>query len=127
MRVLLITLKIKTLDLSKFKIIEQANQISELIWEIIIHWNYFEKDTLGKQLARAADSISANLSESYGRYSFADRKRFVYYARGSLCETLNWLDKSIKRGLIEEKTGMELISELQILSYRINSYLKNAK
>ena len=118
------TLKIKTLDLSKFKIIEHANQISEMIWELIIHWNYFEKDTIGKQLARAADSISANLSESYGRYSYADRKRFVYYARGSLCETLNWLEKSIQRGLIEKQKGHELISELNILSHRINSYLR---
>jgi len=52
------------LDLSKFKIIDQAKQISESIWELIIQWNYFEKDTIGKQLVRAADSISANLSES---------------------------------------------------------------
>ena len=95
-----------------------------MIWELIIRWNYFEKETIGKQLARAADSISANLSESYGRYSYADRKRFVYYARGSLCETLNWLEKSINRGLIDDKLGRDLLSELHILSHRINSYLR---
>ena len=89
------------MDLSGFKIIGQANLIGNAVWEEVIHWNYFEKDTIGKQLVRAADSISANLSEAYGRYSFADRKRFAYYARGSLCETINWLQKSSERGLIK--------------------------
>ena len=28
-----------------------------------MNWNYFEKDTVGKQLVKAADSIAANLSE----------------------------------------------------------------
>ena len=115
------------MDLRKFKIIDHADQISQRIWEVTIVWRYFEKETIGKQLVRAADSISANLSEAYGRYSFADRKRFSYYARGSLCETINWLEKSIKRGLIEEQLGQDLLSEIQILSHRINTYIKALK
>ena len=79
------------MDLKKFKIIEHADQIGSEIWDFVKSWKHFEKDTLGKHMVRAADSISANLSETYGRYGFADRKRFAYYARGSFCETLNWL------------------------------------
>ncbi len=74
------------MDLSKFQLIEQANQVPGVIWEEVKQWNYFEKDTVGKQLVRAADSIAANLSEAHGRYSFPDRKRFAFYSRGSLCE-----------------------------------------
>jgi four helix bundle protein len=115
------------LELGSFKVIEQADQIGNTIWEEVIHWKYFEKDTIGKQLVRAADSISANLSEAYGRYSFADRKRFAYYARGSLCETINWLQKSSKRGLIETEVESKLQSEISILSIRINAYIKHLK
>jgi four helix bundle protein len=97
------------LDLSRFKIIEQADQISDKIWEEVVQWSYFEKDTIGKQLTRAADSISANLSESFGRYSFPDRKRFAYYARGSLCETINWLQKSQRRNLISDDLENEIL------------------
>lgn len=39
-------------------------QLSEIladeIWIIVTNWKYFEKDTVGKQLVRAADSIGAN-------------------------------------------------------------------
>jgi four helix bundle protein len=115
------------LDLRKFKIIDQANQIGDSIWEEVILWNYFNKDTIGKQLVRAADSISANLSEAYGRYSYADRKRFAYYARGSLCETINWLHKSLARGLIVAEKEIELQQDLSILSLRINAYIKSLK
>ena len=115
------------MDLKKFKIIDQANQIGDIIWEEVILWNYFNKDTIGKQLVKAADSISANLSEAYGRFSYADRKRFAYYARGSLCETMNWLQISSRRGLISTEKGDKLQEELDILSYRINTYIKRLK
>jgi four helix bundle protein len=110
------TLKVKTLELKRFKLIQQSDLIGEAIWKEVIKWKYFERDTIGKQLTRAADSISANLSEAYGRYTYSDRKRFAYYARGSLCETLNWLSKSIQRSLIDSNTGNELLLEIQSLS-----------
>ena len=113
------------MDLSKFKLIGFANQISELIWEEVIHWDYFKKDTIGKQIVRSADSISANLSESYGRYTFPDRKRFILYARGSLCETINWIEKAISRKLIAEDKGKEIMQSLQKLSVFLNRQLKS--
>ena len=88
-------------------------------------WSHFEKDNIGKQLARASDSISANLSEAYGRFSFPDRKRFAYFARGSLCETVNWLTKAITRNMIDEVKGNKLLSELSDLSYGLNAYIKS--
>jgi len=115
------------LDLSRFKLIEEADQIASAIWDEVFSWNYFERDSIGKQIVRAADSISANLAEAYGRYSYQDRKRFAYYSRGSLCETVNWLNKSIDRGLIDEKKGGEIMSEIHDLSYRLNSYIKSLK
>ena len=112
------------MNLQEFKIVEHTNQISESIWQEVIQWKHFEKDTIGKQLVRAADSISANLSEAYGRYSYADRKRFAYYARGSLCETINWLEITSKRGLMDVDTVTRLLAELDSLSLRINVYIK---
>ena len=115
------------MDLSEFKIIDHRDRISGEIWEEVIHWKYFEKETIGKQLVRAADSISANLSEAYGRYGYADRKRFAYYARGSLCETINWLQKSSKRGLIKKELELKIQTEINLLSMRINAYIKHLK
>ena len=66
------------MDLGRFKLIEHARQIGDSIWKEVILWNHFEKDTIGKQLVRACDSITANLSEAYGRFGYADRLRFIY-------------------------------------------------
>ena len=113
------------MDLSKFLLIELANEISEKIWNEVAQWSQFKKDTIGKQLVRAADSISANLSEAYGRFSFLERKRFCYYARGSLCETINWISKASKRNLIEMERTTELLDELTNISYKLNYYIRS--
>lgn len=113
------------MDLSRFKLIDLSDQVDERIWWEATNWDRFNKDTLGKQLVRAADSISANLSEAYGRYSYPDRKRFAFYARGSLCETSNWIQKAIKRNLIEKRTGEEILIQLTDISYKLNYYIRS--
>ncbi len=40
--------------------------IGEKVWILVGEWNYFSKDTVGKQLVKAVDSIAANLSEYVG-------------------------------------------------------------
>ena len=79
-----------------------SEELSNQIWGIVKHWHYFEKETLGRQLVRAADSISANIAEAYGRYHYKDRQKFDYYARGSFEETKSWLRKSYQRKLLND-------------------------
>ena len=61
-----------------------SENLSNKIWNIVKSWDYFERDTMGKQLVRSVDSISSNIAESHGRYHFKDKQKFGYYARGSL-------------------------------------------
>jgi len=77
-----------------------AEQFGDEIWFIVIEWEYFAKDTLGKQMARSADSISANIAEGFGRYHYKENKNFCYFSRGSVIETKGWLKKSKTRNLI---------------------------
>ena len=70
---------------------------------IALTWDYFAKDTVGKQLVRAADSIGANIAEGSGRGRYLDNKRFVRIARGSLNETKHWLRRAYKRTLLTKK------------------------
>ena len=43
-------------DLQVFQL---AEKLADMIWDIVISWSYFEKDTLGKQIIRSVDSIGA--------------------------------------------------------------------
>jgi four helix bundle protein len=75
------------MKLEEFRTYNQSMDLGERVWKIVMKWNYFEKDTVGKQLVKAADSIAANLSEGYGRYHYNETRNFSYYSRGSLYET----------------------------------------
>jgi four helix bundle protein len=98
--------------------------ISDKIWDLVLGWEYFAKDTIGKQLCRAADSISANIAEGYGRYHFKENKNFCYYSRGSILEVKSFLRKSKNRNLISEDCYSELYNELQTIHLKLNAYIK---
>lgn len=77
--------------LEELKVYQLSMDLGEKVWNIVQHWNWFAKDTVGKQLVKATDSIAANLSEGFGRYHYLEAKHFGYYSRGSLYETKTWL------------------------------------
>ncbi len=79
--------------LEKLEVYKLAEDFSDNIWNVVINWNSFEKETIGKQIVRAADSISANIAEGYGRYFYKESKQFYFYSRGSIQETKAWLSK----------------------------------
>jgi four helix bundle protein len=66
---------------------QKAIQLFELIWKIL----FIEAKVdfkLRSQLADAAQSVSANISEGYGRRSLNEYIQFLYYALGSMAETM---------------------------------------
>ncbi len=88
------------MNIDDLKVYNLSMEVGERVWNIVMKWQYFEKDTIWKQLVRAVDSIAANLSEGFGRYHFKEKKNFSYYSRGSLYETKTWIVKAKNRKLI---------------------------
>jgi four helix bundle protein len=112
------------MKLEELRIYQQSNLLSDKIWNLVNGWDYFQKDTIGKQLVRSADSISANIAEGYGRYFYKENRNFCFYSRGSLLETKNWLSKCQRRGLISTIDYEEIIKELEELHKSLNAYIK---
>lgn len=109
-------------DLDVYKLAEKlANQVGFIVKE----WDFFTKDTMGKQLVRAADSVCANIAEGRGRYNYQDNRRFVKIARGSLYETISLLRLAYARKLL----GIEQVNKFQPiiddLSPKLNTYLNS--
>jgi len=100
-------------------------ELGEDIWTKVSGWNLFYKDTIGKQIVRAADSVSANISEGFGRFYYKDSKNFYYYSRGSLFETKTWLQKAFTRKLISGKEYNEIINKIDFLGAILNNYIKS--
>ncbi len=56
------------LKLNNIGAYKRAFHLSNFVWEIVIKWDYFSRNTIGEQFVSAADSISANIAEGFGRY-----------------------------------------------------------
>jgi four helix bundle protein len=102
-----------------------AMELGEEIWNIVREWEEFPRKTIGQQLVRSSDSIAANISEGFGRFHFKENKNFLYYSRGSLCETKTWITKSHNRNLIEENIFKMLIEKLEKLGVKLNNYISS--
>jgi four helix bundle protein len=108
-------------DLRIFKL---AEEMADRVWSIAIKWGYFERDTIGKQLVRAADSIGANIAEGYGRHHTNDNLRFLFIARGSLQETKVWLLRAYKRKLLKPEDYEQLITLANNLAPQLNAFIR---
>src|SRR6266496_684457 len=99
--------------LEKLEVYQVAEEFSDEIWLVVEKWDQFKRDTIGKQFTRAADSISANIAEGYGRFYYAESKQFYFYARGSLQETKSWISKCRRRKLVEPSFADGLINKAE--------------
>jgi four helix bundle protein len=113
------------MELEKLEVYNISMDLSDNVWKIVSSWQYFEKDTIGKQLVRSADSVSANISEGFGRFHYKDAKLFLYYARGSLFETKTWLSKASQRELVKTEEFEALENQIKILGIKLNKYIKS--
>lgn len=111
--------------LEDFKVYNLSMEVGEEVWNVVNGWGYFEKDTVGKQLVKAVDSIAANLSEGLGRYHFKEAKNFAYYSRGSLFETKTWMAKALNRKLIKEEQFVNISSRAELIGKMINGYINS--
>jgi four helix bundle protein len=112
-------------NFENLRVYRLAEDIADIIWEIAGGWSNFARDTVGKQLVRAADSIGANIAEGDGRGSFQEHRRFVRIARASLNETKHWLRRAFKRDLLSREQTDQLKPLLDELGPRLNAYLKS--
>ena len=112
-------------NFEKLQVYQLSEKIADSIWNIVIAWDSFAKDTVGKQIVRAADSIGANIAEGSGRGSLPDNRRFVRMARGSLYETIHWLRRSYMRKLLSQSEVKKLRLLVEELTPKLNAFLRS--
>ena len=109
------------------RVLKSAEEIADSIWKSVVQWDDFAKDVVGKQMARSADSIGANIAESFGRYNFGEKLQFLYYSRGSLFETKYWLNRTQIRGLMTPNEVREYVDGLTALARQLNTFTSGLK
>ncbi len=67
-----------------------AQEFSDRVWFLVQKWDNFTKFGIGKQQANAADSISSNIAEGYGRFFIKENIHFF----GFTAEVLFWKQRT---------------------------------
>ena len=111
------------LQLNDIDCYKHSYNLSNYVWKIVIKWDWFAKQTVGSQFVRAADSVSANIAEGFGRYHKKEKIRFYKISFGSVSESLDWNQKAGKRELLTDKQYQYIFEELKALPREINQLI----
>jgi four helix bundle protein len=111
-------------NFEKLQIYRLSEKLADQLWKIVVQWDYVAKDTVGKQLVRAGDSIGANIAEGSGRGTDPEIRRFLRMARGSLYETQHWLRRAYRRKLLTAGQVEALKPLVEELTPKLNAYLR---
>jgi four helix bundle protein len=114
-------------ELEDLRILKTAEEIADSVWKKVVEWDEFAKDVVGKQMARAIDSIGANIAESYGRFNYGEKLQFLYYSRGSLFETKYWLNRALTRELMEPEQVTGYAARLSEVARQLNTFASSLK
>ena len=115
------------LKFEDLRVLQAAEAVADSIWQQVVRWEPFVRETVGKQLARAADSIGANIAETFGRFHYGEKLQFLYYARGSLFEAKYWLNRASARELMPTDHVGDYASHLSDLARQLNAFASSLK
>ena len=116
-------------DIKSYKI---AFNLSNYVWDIVIKWDWFAKKHVGGQFVEAVDSVSANISEGFGRYHKKDKIKFYRYSQGSVNQAVrsgarlmpdDWNEKSKVRKLLKVEEYQHIFIELKKLPKELNQLI----
>jgi len=86
-----------------------------------------EKFELTTQIKRSSRSITANISEGFGRFHHQENIQFCRIARGSLTETMEHIITAYDENYINEQTLKDVNDDYKKCLKELNSYIKYLK
>jgi four helix bundle protein len=102
---------------------KKARELRNKISEVAKLFPAEEKFNLISQINRAARSITANIAEGYGRYTYTDTRHFFIQARGSVAETIDHLTTALDEKYLSEAVYQELDLLCGTVFKLINGYI----
>ena len=115
------------MKLEDLEVYTLAQEISKEAWQIYNPLSWQDKKIMGDQFITATDSIGSNIAEGFGRFHYLDKNKFNYNARGSLFETVRWLDLLLQREKITQEIYTSLNKKLKNLGVKLNNYIQKTK
>ena len=115
------------MDIKDLEVYKISRELSKIAWEVYKDMNWRDKKIMGDQFIQSIDSIGANIAEGFGRYHYLDKNKFNYNARGSLIESIHWLELLTERDIIKKEKSTKLLNKLHQLGIKLNNYITTTK
>jgi len=112
-------------DFKDLEVWKAARELRTAIYGLARLLPDFEKYGLACQLRRAATSVTANIAEGYGRYSYQENAQFCRQARGSLYELRDHLTTCVDEHYLSEDESVELERLAHRVIQLINGYIRS--
>ena len=111
-------------DLEVYK---AAREFRKAMYAVARRLPEFEKYDLGRQIRRAAVSLTNNMAEGHGRFHYPDQIRFFLHSRGSLEELVDDLNVCLDENYIPSDEIAALKEQSLGVLTLINGYLRHLR
>ncbi len=112
-------------DFRDMPVWQKAFELLLRIYDVTKAYPKEEKYGLVSDMRRAANSVTNNISEGFGRYEKLDKTRFYKISRGSCYELINQCLASQALGFITENDKDELINDYRDVIGELDSMIKS--
>lgn len=102
----------------------QARLLRILISKLANKFPSNEKFFLRTQIIDSSRSITRNIAEGYGRFTYTDKRNFFIIARASVTETMEHLSTAYDDNYITEAEFKEATEKCELVFKLINGYIK---
>jgi len=101
----------------------QARQLRMYISDLTKKFPSYEKFLLTSQIIDSSRSITRNMAEGYGRYTYTDTRNFFIIARVSVTETMEHLSTAYDEKYIAEEELLTGEQKCETVFKLINGYI----
>ena len=114
-------------DFTDLQVWQLARELRKLLYDLARGFPVAEKFVLTSQLRRAAISITANIAEGFGRYSYQENIQFCRLARGSVFEVRDRLTTAMDQQYITPEQYARADALVQRVVQTLNGYIRSTK
>ena len=101
----------------------KARELRIFISDLVKKFPAHEKFLLTAQIVDCSRSVSRNIAEGYGRYTYADTRNFFIISRGSATETMEQLTTAFDENYISKDELNDGAIKCELVFKLINGYI----
>lgn len=102
---------------------KQGRELRKSISILVGRFPKEERYELISQIKRSSRSITANIAEGYGRYTYSDTRHFFIISRGSVTETMEHLTTAYDENYITEDILKSELDKCETVFKLINGFI----